>query len=299
MADGTDSVEQSITDLDSAFTFAWDESTEEGEDTEVTDAEVEGDNDSPEPDAEGDESEGDASPEDESESEEPDEGDEDEDKYVVKVKGEEIEVSLDELANGYMRQADYTQKTQALAQEREELAAYKTLAEAIQADPKAVILSLAERFGVSLNSGVDNTLNGVPLDPNDPIEAELLALRQQNAELASKFQQTESERQRTYEDQRKAEVLRQIEDIKRANNDPDLDEGELLRFAVEHQVGDLNIAYSAMRAHKPEPPSIRKIKAKRTAPPVEGGGHRAGVREGAPDKRMSLEEALAEAISLS
>lgn len=41
--------------------------------------------------------------------------------YVVKVNGQEQEVTLDELLNGYMRNQDYTRKTQALAEERRNL----------------------------------------------------------------------------------------------------------------------------------------------------------------------------------
>ena len=41
-------------------------------------------------------------------------------KYTIKVDGEEIEVSIDELKNGYQRQADYTRKSQALAEQRKE-----------------------------------------------------------------------------------------------------------------------------------------------------------------------------------
>jgi len=39
-------------------------------------------------------------------------------KYRVKVNGEELEVSLDELLNGYSRTADYQKKTQSLAEQR-------------------------------------------------------------------------------------------------------------------------------------------------------------------------------------
>jgi Tfp pilus assembly protein PilN len=39
-------------------------------------------------------------------------------KYRVKVSGEEVEVSLDELLNGYSRTADYQKKTQSLAEQR-------------------------------------------------------------------------------------------------------------------------------------------------------------------------------------
>ena len=37
-------------------------------------------------------------------------------KYRVKANGEELEVSLDELINGYSRTADYQKKTQSLAE---------------------------------------------------------------------------------------------------------------------------------------------------------------------------------------
>jgi hypothetical protein len=40
--------------------------------------------------------------------------------FTVKVAGEEVEVGLDELKNGYSRQADYTKKAQALAEERKQ-----------------------------------------------------------------------------------------------------------------------------------------------------------------------------------
>jgi len=65
---------------------------------------------------------------DESEEEAEEESDEDEDEeesnlnttYAVKVDGEEIEVSLDELKSGYSRQSDYTKKTQEIAEHRKQ-----------------------------------------------------------------------------------------------------------------------------------------------------------------------------------
>lgn len=45
------------------------------------------------------------------------------DKYKVKVDGDEVEVTLDELAKGYSRTADYTRKTQELAERRKALEA--------------------------------------------------------------------------------------------------------------------------------------------------------------------------------
>ena len=54
---------------------------------------------------------------DESESEEPEE-EEQEPVYAVRVDGEEIEVSLDELLSGYSRQSSFTKKSQQLAEDR-------------------------------------------------------------------------------------------------------------------------------------------------------------------------------------
>lgn len=61
--------------------------------------------------------------EEESEEEELDEDEleEEPEVYAVKVDGEELEVSLDELVKGYSRQSDYTRKTQELASQRDEM----------------------------------------------------------------------------------------------------------------------------------------------------------------------------------
>lgn len=52
--------------------------------------------------------------------EEPEESLEPGDTYIVRVDGEEVEVTLDELLSGYSRTSDYTRKTQALAEQRKQ-----------------------------------------------------------------------------------------------------------------------------------------------------------------------------------
>ena len=61
----------------------------------------------------------------ESEDNETQETNVEEPKYKVKVDGEEIEVTQDELLRGYMRQRDYTQKTQQLAEQRRQFEQYR------------------------------------------------------------------------------------------------------------------------------------------------------------------------------
>lgn len=56
--------------------------------------------------------------------------------YTVKVQGQEMQVPLNELLNGYMRNADYTRKSQALAEERRALAANQYQPQVQQAPPQ-------------------------------------------------------------------------------------------------------------------------------------------------------------------
>tara|TARA_R110000737_G_scaffold5264_5_gene17056 strand:- start:5479 stop:6489 length:1011 start_codon:yes stop_codon:yes gene_type:complete len=51
--------------------------------------------------------------------------------YTIKVDGKETEVNLEELRNGYQRQADYTRKSQSLAEQRK---TYEANVESVQAE---------------------------------------------------------------------------------------------------------------------------------------------------------------------
>lgn len=64
--------------------------------------------------------EGEEAPE-EAVEEEEEEEENNEPKYRVKIDGEELEVPLSELLSGYQRQADYTRKTQKIAEEKRKL----------------------------------------------------------------------------------------------------------------------------------------------------------------------------------
>lgn len=69
----------------------------------------------PDPDAEAKNKNDDAT---KGESDQPEADSEEEPVYIIKIDGEEIEITETELKNGYQRQRDYTQKTQALAEQR-------------------------------------------------------------------------------------------------------------------------------------------------------------------------------------
>jgi hypothetical protein len=58
-------------------------------------------------------------------------------RYKAKVDGEEIEVELDELINGYQRTADYTKKSQALAEQRKAIEAERVHLEQVKQERQA------------------------------------------------------------------------------------------------------------------------------------------------------------------
>ena len=58
-------------------------------------------------------------------------------RYKAKVGGEEVEVELDELINGYQRSKDYTQKSQALAEQRKAIEAERQHLEQVKQERMA------------------------------------------------------------------------------------------------------------------------------------------------------------------
>ena len=68
------------------------------------------------------------------------------DLYVIKVDGEEQEVSLEELRNGYQRQADYTRKTQEISAERDRLQQAESIVAALENNPEETLQILAKSF---------------------------------------------------------------------------------------------------------------------------------------------------------
>jgi hypothetical protein len=113
----SDVINEAMNELESVPT----DNQADGQDEDLVDLEldeVDGDPDT----SEEDESESDIEEDDEQEDEESDDDIEDTDApeaYVVKVDGEEVEVTLDELKAGYSRQAHFTKSMQALKEERE------------------------------------------------------------------------------------------------------------------------------------------------------------------------------------
>lgn len=118
-------------------------------------------------------------------------------KYRVKANGEELEVSLDELLNGYSRTADYQKKTQSLAEQRKAVEAERSKIEetARVRDTYAQRLQVIEQL-LQQQSGTENLAE---LRENDPI-AYALAIADRS-EKEKQLSAIQAERQRVQQEQ--------------------------------------------------------------------------------------------------
>lgn len=114
----------------------------------------------------------------------------------VKVNGEEVEVTLDELARGYSRQSDYSRKTQQLAEERK---AFQAEAEAIRQE-RAQYATLLGALQQQLQSQqqLDQQPDWDRLYDEDPIQATKLERQWRKAqeERHAKLSAIQAEQQR-------------------------------------------------------------------------------------------------------
>ena len=114
----------------------------------------------------------------------------------VKVAGEEVEVTLDELARGYSRQADYSRKTQQLAEERK---AFHAEAEAIRQERAqyATLLGALQQQ-LQTTQQLDQQPDWDRLYDEDPIQATKLERqwRKVQEERHAKFSAIQAEQQR-------------------------------------------------------------------------------------------------------
>lgn len=111
----------------------------------------------------------------------------------VTVGGETFDVPLAELRNGYMRQADYTRKTQNLSEVANLARWAHEMQEALQTNPVGTLKYLQEALGVNLSGEPDDPW--ADLDPEiQPIVAELQSTRQELQELRARSEQAEQAR---------------------------------------------------------------------------------------------------------
>jgi hypothetical protein len=114
----------------------------------------------------------------------------------IKVDGEDVEVPYSELKRGYSREADYTRKTQALAQQRQEAEFGLQLQQALQSNPELTLKILAEQYGISLAQAQQMT-DAAEAEPDysDPLEREIAEERKARLALEDRISQREADEQ--------------------------------------------------------------------------------------------------------
>jgi len=151
------------------------------------------------------------------------------DLYTVKIDGEEQQVTLEELQNGYQRGADYTRKTQLVAEERDRLRQAEAVMNAIQEDPAGTIQALSKSFGVDNPMQTESATDD--WEDVDPSVARIAALEQ-------KLEQQEAR-------ERKQDLERQVNVLQEEYGEFDTD--ELLGHALKHRIGNLEAAFKHWR----------------------------------------------------
>lgn len=128
--------------------------------------------------------------------------------YSVKIDGQEQEVTLQELQQGYSRQQDYTRKTQELSQQRKDFEAQQ--AELAKKD--AIYKELLPRMEQTLEGELANEPDWKSLYESDPIAY----VREKDVwnEKKEKFKAVQAEQQRLRQEQltsQQAEIQKAVE----------------------------------------------------------------------------------------
>lgn len=175
------------------------------------------------------------------------------DKQVaVTVNGETFEVPIAELRNGYMRQADYTRKTQQIAQVADMVRWAQEMQNALRDNPAATIKYLQEALGVK-DSESDPWQD---VDPEmQPVLSELQRTQQELAELRSRSEQAEQARVQ-------AEVRVELDQMK--SKYADFDPQVVLPIAIETGL-NMEKAYKLWKADRLEQESAAEAKARQKA----------------------------------
>ena len=203
--------------------------------------------------------------------------------HLVKIDGQDQQVTLDELRNGYQRQSDYTRKTQELASERERLAQGEAIVQALEADPQGAITALAGAFGVS--GGNQNTMQpDVDIEDLDPDEVRLRriesSIEEQNRAL------------------RQQNLQKEVNTLRDKYDGIDFDEKALYAHALKNKINNLDAAFTHMNWDQMQ--TVAKdaeiVEEKRAAQIVDGTP---GSSEGNVERAVRAVDSIRDAFVLA
>jgi hypothetical protein len=146
--------------------------------------------------------------------------------YTVKVDGQEVDVTEQELLNGYQRQADYTRKSQAVAEQRKANEAEIAQARQLR-DQYAAALQQVEQIFTPQDPGEEHWNKLYESDPLEYVRARDQFRSQQEAfqKVISERQQLSQQQQAEVTQQREAHLAEQRDEMVRripAWSDPDV-----------------------------------------------------------------------------
>tara|TARA_Y100000114_G_scaffold157167_2_gene187706 strand:+ start:19005 stop:20018 length:1014 start_codon:yes stop_codon:yes gene_type:complete len=127
--------------------------------------------------------------------------------YKVKVAGQELDVTLDELKNGYSRDADYRRKTEELSYERKQLQSESEKQRQNYSTKLNELNQLLDVAQQQLNADI-NSADLEKLYEEDPTEAARIdhKLRKKQEKLSSAMEKIQSERNQQLENYKKEQA---------------------------------------------------------------------------------------------
>jgi len=187
----------------------------------------------------------------------------------IKLDGEDLEVPLSEALAGYQRQADYTRKTQELAQQREQFQFATALQSALDNDPAATIDLLSKHYGISRQAVSEMIADGEDFDSLDPTEQKYRELDKRLASFEDYQSKQEIEREvqrlkSKYEDFNINEVVTTALRL----NSTDL-EGTYKQIAFDKMMAKAELERQAREVQQQKENSL--LESKRQASVVSGG----------------------------
>ena len=206
------------------------------------------------------------------------------DSYTVKIDGREERVSLNELQNGYQRQADYTRKTQELASARERLAQGEAIVQALEADPEGAITALAGSFGVGVGNHNTSSPEQGDYEDVDPDEVRLRriesSIEEQNRAL------------------RQQNLQKEVNTLRDKYDGIDFDEKALYAHALKNKINNLDAAFTHMNWDQMQ--TVAKdaeiVEEKRAAQIVDGTP---GSSEGNVERAVRAVDSIRDAFVLA
>jgi len=221
----------------------------------------------------------------------------------TKVNGEDVEIPFSEFQRGYSRQADYTQKTQALAEQRQQAEFGLRLQQALEANPRMTLQLLAEQHGMSLAEARAAQAAAEP-EPEfaDPLEKMVYEERQARLALEERLAQRDIDEQLGRAVQGLRTEFNASEDDVRTTISTALQMGlgvEALPMIYKTMAYDRFQATLAQHRAQQEAETARRTQAKASASSIVSSGQGAGnglTDRLSADRNMSIREAIESAF---